>query len=191
MVGIVAALVSGIVAVAGAAAAMFLLAEGSVLRAIAAVILTVVFAFLIGLLVPRVNVTLYDDAQPALTLSQRTVFPTASYTVVTPNGATVAELRKTFFSRLGRNRWTIAQQGRFVGDAAEESLGGAILRKALGKFSRRYETNIRVSHGGVPAGRIVRRAGTADALDVLEIESDALDRRVMVALATLIVGREP
>ena len=191
MVGIVAALVSGIVIVAGIAAVLFLLAERAPLRAVAVVVLTLAFAFLIGLIVPRVTVTLYDDAQPALTLSQRTFFPTASYTIVTPSGVTLADVRRTFFSRLGRNRWTIAQQGRFVGDAAEESLGGALVRKALGKFSRRFETNIRLEHGGIQAGRIIRRAGSTDAIDVLEISSDALDRRVAVALATLILGREP
>jgi hypothetical protein len=191
VVGIVATLVSAIVFVAGLAAVMFLLAEQSPVRAAGVVILTLVFASLIGLLVPRITVTLYDDAQPALTVSQRTIFPTACYTIATPNGVTLAEVRRTLFSRLGRNRWTISQQGRFVGDAAEESLRGALVRKALGKFNRRFETNFRLEHGGVPAGRIIRRAGSADAIDVLEIHSDALDRRVAVALATLILGREP
>lgn len=184
--GIVAALVSGIVAVAGFAATLFLLAEGEPIRAIAALILTIAFAFLIALLVPRVNVTLYDDGQPALTISQKAVFPAACYAVATPNGATLAELRKSVFSRLGRNHWSIVHEGRYAGGAAEESFSRALVRKLLGKFSRRFESNVILDHGGA----IIRRPNS-NRVDVLELTSDAVDRRVAVALATLVLGREP
>ncbi|HYI07899.1 MAG TPA: hypothetical protein VEK57_02405 [Thermoanaerobaculia bacterium] len=191
VVGIVAALVSGIVTVAGLAAVLFLVAEQAPLRAAAALVLTIIFAMSIAFLVPRVNVTLYDEHHPALTLSQQSVFPTTAYVVATPNGATIAELRKTFLSRIGRNRWTITQDGRPIGDATEESLGRALVRKILGKFSRRFETNIHIAHGGLPVGQIVRRPDEEKRVDVLEVTNDALDRRVAVALATLILGREP
>lgn len=191
VVGIVAALVTGIVLVAGIAAVAFLAAEGALLRAGAALVLTLVFAFFIALLVPRVNVTLYDEHHPALTLSQRSVFPTATYVVASPNGTALAELRKSSFSRLGRNRWVIVQNGRWIGEASEESLGRALVRKLLGKFSRNFETNVAIEHGGIPVGRVVRRPENGTPADVLELTSDALDRRVAVALATLILGREP
>lgn len=187
VVGIVAALVCGIVLIAGTAAAMFLVAEGAPVRAVLALVLTVVFAGVIALLVPRTNVTLYDDGTPALTIAQRSVFPSASYVVATPNGTTLARLRKSAFSRLGRNRWTITQDDRFVGDAREESFGGALLRKLLGKFNRKFETDIVLEHGGLAAGTITRRVQP----ETLTLTSDALDRRVAVALATLILGREP
>jgi hypothetical protein len=191
VVGIVAALVCGIVLLAGVAAALFLLAEGAPLRASLALVLTVAFASFIGMLVPRTSVTLYDDGTPALSVSQKSVFPSARYVVATPNGATLAVIEKSFLSRLGRNRWTITQEGRFVGDAIEDSFGGALLRKLLGKFSRRFETNMRLEHGGIAAGQIIRRPDAHRRTDVLELTSDALDRRVAVALATLILGREP
>ena len=191
VVGIVAALVCGIVLLAGVAAAVFLLAEGSVLRAGLALVLTIAFASFIGILVPRANVTLYDDGNPALSISQRSVFPSAAYVVATPNGATLATLRKGFLSRLGRNRWTVTQEGRYVGDAVEESFGGALLRKLLGKFDRRFETDLRIEYGGVAAGRIIRKPDAQRRTDLLELTSDALDRRVAVALATVILGREP
>jgi hypothetical protein len=60
----------------------------------------------------------------------------------------------------------------------------------LGKFNRRFETNVRIVYGGIPVGRIVRRPENGRA-DVLELTSDALDRRIAVALATLVLGREP
>lgn len=188
--GIVAALVSGIVAVAGVAAVLFLLAEHQPLRAGAAFVLTVLFSFLIALLVPRVQVTLYDDGHPALTLSQRSAFP-SSYTVSAPNGAQLAMLHKSLFSRLGRNRWKILQDGRLIGEAAEETFGGAIVRKFLGKFNRRFEENIRVDYGGLPAARIVRRRDAEGRMDFLEITNEVLDRRIAVAVATLVLGREP
>jgi hypothetical protein len=191
VVPVVAALVCGIVMIAGLAAAAFLIAEKSPMRAGLALLLTVIFAAFIAMLVPRSNVTLYDDGTPALTISQKAVFPSATYIVATPNGATLALLRNTFFSRLGRNRWTIAQEGRYLGDAIEESFLGAMLRKVFGKFSRNFETDMRIHFGGLDAGRIVRRPDAERRTDVLMLNSDALDRRVAVALAALILGREP
>ncbi len=189
--GIIAALVSAIVFLAGVAAVLFLIEEGEPLRAGAALLLTLLFAFCIALLVPRVHVTLYDDGQPALTVSQRSAFPAARYLVSTPNGATLGELRKSFFARLGRNRWTIAQDGRLIGEAAEPSFSGALVRKFAGKFNRRFEENLRITYGGLDAGTIVRRPDAQGHADLLEITSDALDRRIAVALATLVLGGEP
>jgi len=191
VVGIVAALVSGIITLAGLAAVLFLIAENSPTRAGVALVLTLIFAFFIALLVPRINVTLYDEHHPALTLSQRTIFPTVHYIVAAPNGTTLAELRKAPFSRLGRHRWRIVQEGRLLAEAVEESWMKAMLRKALGKFSRRFETNLRIEYGGLAAGRIIRRPDANGDIDILELTTDALDRRVAVALATLILGREP
>ena len=191
IVSVVAALVSAIVAVAGLAAVLFLIADKSPVRAAVTLALTIAFTFIIGLLTPRTNVTLYDDAQPALTISQRASFPSSSFVVAAPNGAHLAELRKSFLTRLGRNRWTIQHDGRYVGEAVEESFFGALLRKLYGKFSRRFETNVRITHGGIEAGRILRRPDPAGRVDVLDVTSDALDRRVMVAVATLILGSEP
>jgi hypothetical protein len=170
---------------------LFLFAEGSPVRAIIALALTLIFAFFIALLVPRVNVTLYDENHPALTIAQRATHPGTSYIVSAPNGTALAELRKTFLSRLGRHRWTIVQAGRLIAEAIEESWSRALVRKVLGKFSRRFETNLRIEHGGLEVGRIIRRPGPDGAVDVLELTNDALDRRIAVALGTLILGREP
>jgi hypothetical protein len=186
IVGVIAVFLAGIVAVAGVAGVMLLVYQGALLRAVITLVLTLAFAILIAMLVPRTNVTLYEENRPALTITQRKLFPAATYAVTTPNGTQLAELRKSVLSRLGRNRWTILQDGRYLGEAHEESFSGAILRKLFGKFSRRFETNVRVTYGGVEVGRIVRRPA-----DVLELTSDALDRRVAVALATLVLGREP
>jgi hypothetical protein len=191
VVGIVAAFVSAIIMLAGIAAVLFLFSEQSPARAVVALLLTLVFAFVIAMLVPRVNVTLYDEHHPTLTLSQRSQHPGVSYIVATPNGATLAELRKAPFSRLGRHRWSVLQDGRLLAEAREESWGGAMLRKVLGKFSRRFETNFRIEYGGLEVGRIVRRPDEQGAVDVLELTSEALDRRIAVALATLILGRDP
>ncbi len=186
IVGVIAVFLAGIVAVAGAAGVLLLVYQGALLRAIMTLVLTLAFAILIAMLVPRTSVTLYEENRPALAVTQRRVFPAATYAVTTPNGTQLAELRKSVLSRLGRNRWTILQDGRYLGEAHEESFSGAILRKLFGKFSRRFETNVRVTYGGVEVGRIVRRPA-----DVLELTSDVLDRRVAVALATLVLGREP
>lgn len=186
IVGVIAVFLAGLVAVAGAAGVLLLVYQGAPLRAVFTLVLTLAFAILIAMLVPRTSVTLYEENRPALTITQQKVLPAATYAVTTPNGTQLAELRKSVLSRLGRNRWTILHEGRYLGEAREESFSGAILRKLFGKFSRRFETNVRVTYGGVEVGTIVRRPA-----DVLELTSDALDRRVVVALATLVLGREP
>ena len=191
VVPVVAALVCGLVVLAGVAGALFLIEKDSFLLAAIAFVLTFAFATFIGLLVPRTNVTLYDDGNPALSISQRSAFPSATFVVATPNGATLATLHKSLLARFGRNRWTITQESRFLGDAMEESFAGAFVRKILGKFSRRFETNVRIQQGGVDVGAIIRRPDGERPVDLLELSSDAMDRRVAVALATLILGREP
>jgi hypothetical protein len=186
IVGVIAAFVAGIVALAGIAGTLLLVSEDSYVRALIALVLTLAFSLVIALLAPRTNVTLHEESNPALTISQRALFPSAVYTVSAPNGAQLAELRKSFLSRLGRNRWRVLQGGRLVAEAREDSFFGAILRKLFGKFSRAFETDVEISSGGLPVGRIIRRSN-----DSLVITSDAIDRRVLVALATLVLGREP
>ena len=190
VIGIVASLVAMIVLISGLSASAFLLIEGHPLTAIVAFVLSIFFALVIVMLVPPVGVTIFSDDQPAITISQRsrTSFPSATYAVVTPDGETLALLRKTFFSRLGRNRWSILDsQNRETGYAIEESLSRALLRKVAGKFNRRFESNAGVVAGGREVAEIDRRNG-----GVLEIRSeDVVERRVLIALATLVLGMEP
>ena len=63
-------------------------------------------------------------------------------------------------------------------------------RKFAGKFSPRYETNIRITYLDKGTGWIVRRPDSNGEVDVLDIAGD-IDRRLAVALATLILGSEP
>ncbi len=191
IVGVIAAFLAGVVAVAGAAAMLLLISDDAYIRAAIALALTVVFSFIIALLTPRTSVTLYEEQQPALTIAQRAILPSAVYTITTPNGARLAELRKSFLSRLARNRWRILLDGRLLGEAREASFAGAMLRKLFGKFSRRFETDVQITTGGIEVGRILRRRDASGRADILVVTNDALDRRVLVALATLVLGREP
>jgi hypothetical protein len=70
VIGTVAALVASIVVVAGIAATLFLATEHNFFTAIAALALSGFFALVIVALVPAVNVTLFNDASPALTIAQ-------------------------------------------------------------------------------------------------------------------------
>lgn len=189
-----AALVAGIVMLTGTAATLFLAMEKHPLTAISAFVLSLFFALLIVALVPAVKVVLHDESGgPALVVAQRSraAFPSVTHAVVTPDGETVALLHKSFFARAGRNRWTILDSaGRFLGLAAEESLGRAFLRKFAGKFSRGFEADVRVEYAGRAAAAIVRRPNEKGETDLLECSPD-IDRRVAVALATLILGSEP
>ncbi|HEX7155251.1 MAG TPA: hypothetical protein VF618_27540 [Thermoanaerobaculia bacterium] len=188
IVPVVAALVSGIVFVAGLAAVAFLLAEKAPFRAAIALVLTLLFSIGIGMLVPRIRATIYDGTNPSLMIEQ---LSRNTFALTTPDGRRVATLRKAFLGRLGRNRWTVlGEDGRVVTYAVEESFGRALLAKFLGKFSRRYEADVRLGFDG-EMGLIRRRPDENGRVDVLELTGDTLDRRIAVALATLILGSEP
>ena len=196
VVPIVAALVAGIVMVAGIAATVFLIAEERPGWGLLCALLAIGFSGFIAMLVPQTAVTLYNDDQPALVVAQhsRVAFPRVVYAVNTPDGATIARLRRNIFSRLGRNTWSIDVPADQRGSAfaSEESFSRAIVRKFVGKFNRKHEANMRIYHNGVASGVIVRRpdqTGDADYLDMAD--SATLDRRVAVALATLVFGLEP
>jgi hypothetical protein len=196
IVGIVAALVAGIVIIAGVAATVFLLAEDREAAAATAAILALSFALLIATLVPRTRVTLYDEGKPAIMIVERSrlPFPAVTYAVKGPDGNVLALLRRSAIARLARNRWSISAppDQRGVAYAVEESLSRALGRKFLGKFRRSFESNFLIVNHGTHAGAIIRRPDYRGLYDVLEISpKTTIDRRVLVALATLVFGSEP
>jgi hypothetical protein len=193
VIGIVGALVSGIVMMTGLAASLFLIVEKHPLTSVGALVLSLFFSLLIIALVPPVRVTLHDEGAPALVIAQksRATFPSVTHAVMTPGGETIAVLRKSFFARAGRNRWTVLDPGgRVVGTAVEDSLGQAIVRKIAGKFSRAFEANVRVDSAGRRVATIVRRPNARGEVDLVDCTLE-LDRRIAVALGTLILGSEP
>lgn len=196
IVGVIAALMSSVVLVAGAAGVVFLLLEGRPLPAIAALMLSAAFSAMIIILIPATHVTIFEGAAPAITIAQQSSvnFPTVTYAVGTGDGKTVARIAKSFFSRFGRNRWEILDANDFLarGEAIEESLARALVRKLFGKFSPAYQSNIRITWNGEEAGWIIRRPGADRHADVLELDpATTLDRRAAVALAVLVLSSEP
>lgn len=196
IVGVIAALLSAVVLVAGAAATLFLLIDDHPLPAIAALMLSTAFSAMIIMLIPATHVTIYDAGAPAITIAQQSSinFPSVTYVVGTPDGKPIARISRSFFSRFGRNRWHLSSSDDFLarGEAVEESLGRALIRKLLGKFAHAYQSNVRVTWNGEEAGWIIRRPDASGHADVLEINpSSSLDRRTAVALAVLVLGSEP
>ena len=196
VVGIIAALVAGVILVAGAGGVLFLVMEHRPGPAMIAFALSIVFAVLVIMLVPPVNATIYDGPDPALTIAQQSSvsFPIATYVVTTIEGKALGRIRKSFFSRFGRNRWAILPPNHHGprGEAVEESLSAALQRKVAGKFNPRFQSNVRIRYAGSEAGWIIRRPSEDGAVDVLDLAPDAaIDRRVAVALAVLVLGAEP
>ena len=64
------------------------------------------------------------------------------------------------------------------------------MRKFAGKFSPRYQSNIGIRYLDADVGWIRRRPDGNGEVDVLELAGD-IDRRLAIALATLILGSEP
>jgi len=196
IVGVIAALMSAIVLAAGVAGVVLLLWEGRPLPAVAALMLSAAFSAMIVMLVPPVNVTIFDAGVAAFTIVQQSgvSFPSVTYVVAAADGKPVARIVKSFFSRFGRNRWELLASDDFLarGEAVEESFGRALVRKALGKFAPAYQSNVRIEWNGEEAGWIIRRPDAFGHADVLDLVSGSLlDRRAAVALAVLVLGSEP
>jgi hypothetical protein len=196
IVGVIAALMSSVVLVAGAAGVIFLMIEARPLPAVAALMLSAAFSAMIIILIPATHVTIFDGAVPAITIAQQSSvnFPSVTYAIGTGDGKPVARIAKSFFSRFGRNRWELLDANDFLarGEAIEESLGRALVRKVFGKFAPSYQSNIRLTWNGEEAGWIIRRPAADGHADVLELNpTTTLDRRAAVALAVLVLGSEP
>ena len=74
----------------------------------------------------------------------------------------------------------------------EESFGRAVVRKFAAKFNRRYDADVPLIIGGVNAGKVVRRDFGQGEIYMLDLPANSpLDRRVAVAVATLVLGSEP
>lgn len=196
IVGIIAALMSAIVLTAGVAGMLFLLFEGRLLPAVAALMLSVAFAAMIVMLIPATNVTIFDAAVPAITITQQAgvSFPNVNFLVTSADGKPIAHIARSLLSQFGRQRWQLRAADDFLarGEAVEESLGRALVRKVLGKFAPAYQSNVRIEWNGEEAGWIIRRPAADGHADVLDLNpATTLDRRTAVALAVLVLGSEP
>ncbi len=196
VIGLVAGLMSAIVIFAGVAGAAFLLLERRPLPALAALMLSAAFAAVIIMLIPATQATIFEGASPAILITQQPGLhlPSVTYVVATPDGKPVGRIARSYFSRLGRNRWRLLEENGKIaqGEAVEESLPKAWLAKTLGNVSPAYQSNIRIVWKGEEAGWIIRRPGTDGHADLLTLNpATKLDRRVAVALATLVLGSEP
>ena len=139
VVGIIAALMSAVVLLPELAGVLFLLLERRPLPAIAAMILSAAFAAMIVMLIPATNVTIFEGASPAITIAQQSgvSFPTSTWIVVRTGWqadrahpqVVLLPLRPQPLDMLDR-----ASTSR--GEAVEESLGRALIRKLFGKFAR-------------------------------------------------------
>jgi hypothetical protein len=157
--------------------------------------LSAAFSAMIIILIPATHVTIFEGAAPAITIAQQSSvnFPSVTYAVGT-DGKPVARIAKSFFSRFGRNRWEILDPNDFLarGEAVEEPLGRALVRKLFGKFAPAYQANVRITWNGEEAGWIIRRPGSDGHADLLDLNpATSLDRRAAVALAVLVLGSEP
>ena len=188
VVGIVAAVTSAIVLVAGVASMIILALDARPLPAVFAALLTAAFSVVIAMLVPSTRLTIYEAATPAFGIVQQSSlsFPSVTFAVVGPDGRTIARLGNSVLSRLGRRRWRIlaADADRLLGDAIEESFAAAILRK-IG-----FKSNYRIRYQGSEVGRITRE-GSDGLLDLTPDSARTLDRRIALAVALVILGMEP
>jgi hypothetical protein len=125
---------------------------------------------------------------------QRLAVLRRSYTVVTPDGETLARLRKQYIHNVLRKRWYVeTPAGQVVAMAIEDSVVLSLLRRVLGSFFGLLRTNfllVRVggADDGVVFGEFNRKFTVLDRY-VLDLSGDAerwMDRRVALALGVML-----
>lgn len=194
LVGCVAAVMAGIVVVAGAAASVILVSESSVFPALLAVALMVAFAAVILWLVPRKHFYIYDDpAMKHVALlawqESRFSFPSLRYSARLGDGTVLAGFERRASSRLGRHRWWIYDRhGSPVGSATESSLVRAFFHNFLGSLFGIFRSDFRIVANGRPVGVVRLDAGPLDRriLDLNEDPHATFDRRIALVLAVII-----
>lgn len=190
LVGFVARLMAAMIAISGAATALFLFWQRHAFPGLTAAILTVSFLFVILMLVPRQQIVLYSDSalsSIALMLIQesRFSFPSLRFSLRKADGSIIGGFQKNLASNFGLRRWWILDRpGRSrLGYAKEESLARALLRLLIATV----RTNFRLYFHDRPIGLINRRLPTPDKY-VLELNdpNPNLDQRLAIGLAVLI-----
>jgi hypothetical protein len=179
VVGIVAAVTSAIVLIAGAASVIILALDARPLPAVFAALLTAAFSVIISMLVPATRVTVYEGTTPAFGIVQQSSLsvPSVTFAVVGRDGRTIARLASSALSRLGRRRW------RILAADADRPLGDAVRRFG-------FQTNYRIRYQGAEVGQITRK-GDSGTLDLSADPARTLDRRVALAVAMVVLGMEP
>lgn len=197
LVGFIAGLVASMIIVAGIVVSAVLFIDARNVPGAAALVLTVTFAFLILLLVPKRHAVICNDpslGSVALFLWQesRLFIPSLRFSLRTPDNQPIAIFTKSVFSNAGRRRWWIIDRygATRLGYAMEDSLARAILRKILGRFFIALRTNFRVIFGGRQLAFLDRTQGRRQLLDLTEDPTYVFDRRIALALAVLVDGIE-
>jgi hypothetical protein len=190
LVGFVARLMAAMIAISGAATALFLFWQRHAFPGLTAAILTVSFLFVILMLIPRQQIVLYSDSglsSIALMLIQesRFSFPSLRFSLRKADGSIIGGFQKNLASNFGLRRWWILDRPGLsrLGYAKEESLPRALLRLVIATV----RTNFRLYFHDRPIGLINRRLPARDKY-VLELHdpNPALDQRLAIGLAVLI-----
>jgi len=144
---------------------------------------------------PLRHVTVYrDEARREVLLrvlqDQRVAFLVRTYTVVGPQGALLARLRKNYLHNLVRKRWYVETLGgQRIAMAIEDSIVLSLLRRVLGSFFGLLRTNfVLVAADGTVLGEFNRKFTLLDRY-VLDLSADPerqFDRRVAVALGIML-----
>lgn len=117
---------------------------------------------------------------------------TKNYTVVAPGGTVIAKLRRRNLISILRRTWEILDtQGRVIGRCVEDSWGKALFRR-FGPLGEYLKTDFIITVDGATIGRFIRKITLFDkyALDLTGDPERRFDRRVAVALATLLDSAE-
>ncbi|MDP3769208.1 MAG: hypothetical protein Q8S13_14445 [Dehalococcoidia bacterium] len=157
--------------------------------------LAVLFVVAIGLSVKR-HITFYRDESrrsSLLEVLQDKKFQpiVATYTVRTPAGETLANLRKNYLFNIFRKRWYCdAPDGSRICVAKEESIILSMLRRLLGPLFGLLRTNFIILRGDSDdvIGEFNRKLTILDryVLDMSQDRARKLDRRIALAIGVML-----
>jgi uncharacterized protein YxjI len=128
------------------------------------------------------QVTFLRDGSPFFRFKARSVMDLgATYDVTAPDGTAIGLFRKDFGKSLLRSTWHLQQPGLPEVIGQERSMAVAILRRVQDSIPLPFHFDF-VSAEGHPIMSVTRKFGLRDKY-LLEVQAEALDRRLAMAMA--------
>jgi hypothetical protein len=190
--GAVASVAKSLIVLSGIAVAVLLASEQAWVGAVAAIVLSLAFAFLVAILAPKIVVTMFgSDAAALLSIRQLTRVP-GSWLILTPTGERLAIVRRPRFHRARRERWFITDLGgRTVALFRDRSLARTLLRVLTIGIVAPARRELELVASGVSTGQLTSHGGGTDATRRLDLVRHPVDARITIAAAALILTGEP
>lgn len=193
VIGVIATFTATLVFLSASAAAVFLSLQMRLAAAAAALVLGITFAVLINSLVPSMQVRLIDPHGRIVVMLERMrrgLRPAASWIITGEAGEPLATASPNALAPYLHEAWKLRLANGSTAVASDPSILRALVRKFLASFDRSFETDLRVELGSEVQGWIRRRTADGSGGHLEVVPTAAIDSRVVLGLAAIVLCGE-